>query len=61
MAGKIKPRIYKGTRDFLPQEMVKRNYVINIIIAKIMENSNLLLSIILIYLIIKQKVKRIVK
>lgn len=31
MAGKIKPRIYKGTRDFLPQEMVKRNYVINII------------------------------
>jgi histidyl-tRNA synthetase len=31
VAGKIKPRIYKGTRDFLPQEMVKRNYVLNII------------------------------
>lgn len=31
MAGKIKPRLYKGTRDFLPQEMVKRNYVINLI------------------------------
>ena len=29
--GKIKPRIYKGTRDFLPQQMVRRNYVINII------------------------------
>lgn len=31
MGSKIKPRIYKGTRDFLPQQMVKRNYVINII------------------------------
>jgi histidyl-tRNA synthetase len=31
--GKIKPRIYKGTRDFLPQQMVRRNYVINIIKA----------------------------
>ncbi len=28
---KIQPRIYKGTRDFLPQQMIKRNYVINII------------------------------
>ncbi|GAB4379841.1 MAG: histidine--tRNA ligase [Calditrichia bacterium] len=28
---KIKPRIYKGTRDFLPDQMVKREYVINII------------------------------
>ncbi len=28
---KIQPRIYKGTRDFLPDQMVKRNYVINII------------------------------
>ncbi len=28
---KIKPRIYKGTRDFLPEQMVRRNYVINII------------------------------
>ncbi len=28
---KIQPRIYKGTRDFLPEQMVKRNYVINII------------------------------
>jgi histidyl-tRNA synthetase len=27
----MKPRIYKGTRDFLPQQMVKRNYVINTI------------------------------
>ena len=31
MAAKIKPRIYKGTRDFLPEQMVKRNYVIGII------------------------------
>lgn len=31
MAPKIKPRIYKGTRDFLPEQMVKRNYVIGII------------------------------
>ncbi len=31
MKPKIKPRIYKGTRDFLPEQMVKRNYVINII------------------------------
>ncbi len=28
---KIQPRIYKGTRDFLPEQMIKRNYVINII------------------------------
>jgi histidyl-tRNA synthetase len=28
---KIKPRIYKGTRDFLPEQMAKRNFVINII------------------------------
>lgn len=28
---KIKPRIYKGTRDFLPEQMIKRNYVIGII------------------------------
>jgi histidyl-tRNA synthetase len=28
----MKPRIYKGTRDFLPQQMVKRNYVINTIL-----------------------------
>ena len=31
MARKIKPRIYKGTRDFLPEQMVKRQYVIRII------------------------------
>lgn len=31
MKPKIKPRIYKGTRDFLPEQMVKRNYVISII------------------------------
>ncbi len=31
MAKKIQPRIYKGTRDFLPEQMVKRNYVIGII------------------------------
>jgi len=31
LAGKIKPRLYKGTRDFLPEQMVKRNYVIDII------------------------------
>ena len=31
MKPKIKPRIYKGTRDFLPEQMIKRNYVINII------------------------------
>lgn len=31
MAGKIKPRLYKGTRDFLPADMVKRNYVIDLI------------------------------
>ncbi len=31
MAQKIKPRIYKGTRDFLPEQMVKRQYVIEII------------------------------
>jgi histidyl-tRNA synthetase len=28
---KIQPRIYKGTRDFLPQQMVKRNFILNII------------------------------
>ncbi len=28
---KIKPRIYKGTRDFLPAQMIRRNYVIKII------------------------------
>lgn len=27
----MQPRIYKGTRDFLPKQMIKRNYVINII------------------------------
>ena len=31
MGAKIQPRIYKGTRDFLPEQMIKRNYVINII------------------------------
>lgn len=31
MAAKIRPRIYKGTRDFLPEQMVKRNYVIDVI------------------------------
>ena len=31
MSNRIQPRIYKGTRDFLPEQMVKRNYVINII------------------------------
>ncbi|NIW79912.1 MAG: histidine--tRNA ligase, partial [Calditrichae bacterium] len=31
MAKKIQARIYKGTRDFLPEQMIKRNYVINII------------------------------
>lgn len=31
MGAKIKPRLYKGTRDFLPPQMIKRNYVINII------------------------------
>lgn len=31
LKNKSKPRIYKGTRDFLPQNMLKRNYVINII------------------------------
>lgn len=31
MGKKIQPRIYKGTRDFLPPQMVKRNYVLNII------------------------------
>jgi histidyl-tRNA synthetase len=28
---KIDPRMYKGTRDFLPEQMIKRQYVINII------------------------------
>jgi histidyl-tRNA synthetase len=27
----MKPRLYKGTRDFLPEQMIKRNYVIDII------------------------------
>jgi len=27
----IKPHLYKGTRDFLPEQMIKRNYVITII------------------------------
>ncbi len=31
LAKKIQARIYKGTRDFLPEQMIKRNYVINII------------------------------
>jgi len=31
MAGKIKPRLYKGTRDFLPADMAKRNYAIDTI------------------------------
>ncbi|MFZ0391448.1 MAG: histidine--tRNA ligase [Calditrichia bacterium] len=31
MSKRIQPRIYKGTRDFLPEQMVKRNYVISII------------------------------
>ena len=29
MKKKIQPRIYKGTRDFLPEQMVKRNFVID--------------------------------
>ncbi|UCF63524.1 MAG: histidine--tRNA ligase [bacterium] len=29
MSQKIKPRIYKGTRDFLPEQMIKRQFVIN--------------------------------
>jgi histidyl-tRNA synthetase len=29
MAVKIKPRLMKGVRDFLPGDMIKRNYVIN--------------------------------
>ncbi|MEL6821330.1 MAG: histidine--tRNA ligase [Calditrichota bacterium] len=28
---KVQPRLYKGTRDFLPEQMIKRNYVISII------------------------------
>jgi len=31
LAGKLKPRLYKGTRDFLPADMVRRNYVIDLI------------------------------
>ena len=31
MSSKIKPRLYKGTRDFLPEQMIKRNYVVTII------------------------------
>ena len=31
MSQKFKPRIYKGTRDFLPEQMVKRQYVIHLI------------------------------
>lgn len=29
MSPKIKPRIYKGTRDFLPEQMIRRQYIIN--------------------------------
>lgn len=32
MSGKIVPRTYKGTRDFLPQQMVRRQYVIRKIV-----------------------------
>jgi histidyl-tRNA synthetase len=31
LADKLKPRLYKGTRDFLPADMIRRNYVINLI------------------------------
>lgn len=31
LKNRVKPRIYKGTRDFLPDQMVKRNFVITII------------------------------
>ena len=31
MAEKVQPRIMKGLRDFLPEDMVKRNYVIDIL------------------------------
>ncbi|MEJ2535717.1 MAG: histidine--tRNA ligase [Calditrichia bacterium] len=31
MSKNIKPRLYKGTRDFLPEQMIKRNFVIDII------------------------------
>jgi histidyl-tRNA synthetase len=31
LSSKIKPRLYKGTRDFLPEQMIKRNYVVTII------------------------------
>lgn len=31
MIKKIEPRIYKGTRDFLPEQMIKRQYLIDII------------------------------
>lgn len=31
MIKKTEPRIYKGTRDFLPEQMIKRQYVIGII------------------------------
>jgi histidyl-tRNA synthetase len=31
LSKQIKPRLYKGTRDFLPEQMIKRNYVVNII------------------------------
>ncbi len=31
MTKKAEPRIYKGTRDFLPEQMIKRQYVIGII------------------------------
>jgi histidyl-tRNA synthetase len=30
LAIQLNPRIYKGTRDFLPEQMIKRNYVLNI-------------------------------
>lgn len=31
MAERIKPRLMKGLRDFMPSDMIKRNYVLNII------------------------------
>ena len=36
MNKKLKPRLYKGTRDFLPGQMIKRQYVIKIV-TKIFE------------------------
>ena len=31
MDGKIPPRVPRGMRDFLPQEMLRRNYVMDVI------------------------------